>query len=225
MLMGRKAPGTEASEAIRQMRLRDVEVNTVTCDVADPNAVGYALAAIPASQPLKGILHAAGVIEDHSLLEQSSESISAVWRPKWRGAWNLHSLTRNQKLDFFVLFSSGAALLGSPGQANYAVANAGLDALAEHRRNMGLPALSIQWGPWNAAGMAAKLRNRPESIGLGRIDPDAGIKFRGNTSHQTRYRCRRAAGSLVEEIRQPPASRHQGALQFVDRYKRAATQC
>jgi acyl carrier protein len=159
------------------MRLRGVNVNTVSCDVADPIAVGFALAAIPASQPLKGILHAAGVIEDHSLLEQSSESISTVWRPKWRGAWNLHTLTRNQKLDFFVLFSSGATLLGSPGQANYAVANAGLDALAEYRRSMGLPALSIQWGPWNAVGMAAKLRNRPESMGLGRIDPDAGIKF------------------------------------------------
>jgi NADPH:quinone reductase-like Zn-dependent oxidoreductase/acyl carrier protein len=177
MLMGRKAPGSEVSEAIQQMRLRGVDVKAVSCDVADPSAVGYALAAIPASQPLKGILHAAGVIEDHSLLEQSSESISTVWRPKWRGAWNLHTLTGNQKLDFFVLFSSGAALLGSPGQANYAVANAALDALAEYRRGLGLPALSIQWGPWNAAGMAAKLRNHPESIGLGRIDPDAGIKF------------------------------------------------
>ncbi len=177
MLMGRKAPGVEASEAIQKMRLRGVEVNTLTCDVADSSAVGYAIGAIPASQPLKGILHAAGVIDDHSLLEQSSQSISTVWRPKWRGAWNLHTLTRNQKLDFFVLFSSASALLGSPGQANYAVANAGLDALAEHRRSLGLPALSIQWGPWNAAGMAAKLRNHPESIGLGRIDPDAGIKF------------------------------------------------
>jgi NAD(P)-dependent dehydrogenase (short-subunit alcohol dehydrogenase family)/acyl carrier protein len=176
MLMGRKAPGSEASEAILQMRLRGVDVKAVSCDVADPSAVEYALAAIPPSQPLKGILHAAGVIEDHSLLEQSSESISTVWRPKWRGAWNLHTLTRNQKLDFFVLFSSGAALLGSPGQANYAVANAALDALAEYRRGLGLPALSIQWGPWKGAGMAAKLRNDPESIGLGRIDPDAGIK-------------------------------------------------
>jgi 3-oxoacyl-(acyl-carrier-protein) synthase/NADPH:quinone reductase-like Zn-dependent oxidoreductase/acyl carrier protein len=176
MLMGRNAPVSEASEAIQQMRLRGVDVKAESCDVADRSAVECALAAIPASQPLKGILHAAGVIEDHSLLEQSSESISTVWRPKWWGAWNLHTLTRNQKLDFFVLFSSGAALLGSPGQANYAIANAALDALAEHRRGLRLPALSIQWGPWSGAGMAAKLKNDPESIGLGRIDPDAGIK-------------------------------------------------
>jgi acyl transferase domain-containing protein/NADPH:quinone reductase-like Zn-dependent oxidoreductase/acyl carrier protein len=175
MLMGRKAPGSEASEAIEQMQSRGVEVKVVSCDVADCCAVESALAAIPASQPLKGILHAAGVLDDHSLLEQTMESILTVLRPKWHGAWNLHTLTRNQKLDFFVLFSSGAALLGSPGQANYAAANASLDALAEYRCSLGLPALSVQWGPWNVAGMAAKLKNDPESIGLGRIDPDAGI--------------------------------------------------
>ena len=176
VLMGRKAPDTAASEAIQQMRSRGVEVKAVSCDVADRSAVESALAAIPASQPLKGILHAAGVLEDRSLLEQSRELFSAVLRPKCLGAWNLHTLTRNQKLDFFVLFSSAAALLGSPGQANYAVANAALDALAVYRHGLGLPALSIQWGPWNSAGMVAKLKNDPESIGLGRIDLDAGIK-------------------------------------------------
>jgi 3-oxoacyl-(acyl-carrier-protein) synthase/NADPH:quinone reductase-like Zn-dependent oxidoreductase/acyl carrier protein len=176
ILMGRKAPGAAASEAIQQMRSRGVNVKVVSCDVADRGAVESALAAIPASQPLNGILHAAGVIEDHSLLEQNPESISTVLRPKWRGAWNLHTLTRDQKLDFFVLFSSAAALLGSPGQANYAAANASLDALAEYRRSLGLPALSVQWGPWDGAGMAAKLKNDPESTGLGRIDPDVGIK-------------------------------------------------
>jgi acyl carrier protein len=176
ILIGRKAPGAAASEAIQQMRSRGVNVKVVSCDVADRGAVESALAAIPASQPLKGILHAAGVIEDHSLLEQNPESISTVLQPKWRGAWNLHTLTRDQKLDFFVLFSSAAALLGSPGQANYAAANASLDALAEYRRSLGLPALSVQWGPWDGAGMAAKLKNDPESTGLGRIDPDAGIK-------------------------------------------------
>jgi 3-oxoacyl-(acyl-carrier-protein) synthase/NADPH:quinone reductase-like Zn-dependent oxidoreductase/acyl carrier protein len=176
ILMGRKAPGAAASEAIQQMRSRGVNVKVVSCDVADRGAVESALAAIPASQPLNGILHAAGVIEDHSLLEQNPESISTVLRPKWSGAWNLHTLTRDQKLDFFVLFSSAAALLGSPGQANYAAANASLDALAEYRRSLGLPALSVQWGPWAGAGMAANLKNDPESTGLGRIDPDVGIK-------------------------------------------------
>jgi acyl carrier protein len=176
ILMGRKAPGAAASEAIQQMRSRGANVNVVNCDVADRGAVESALAAIPASQPLTGILHAAGVIEDHSLLEQNPESISTVLRPKWSGAWNLHTLTRDQKLDFFVLFSSAAALLGSPGQANYAAATASLDALAEYRRSLGLPALSVQWGPWAGAGMAANLKNDPESTGLGRIDPDVGIK-------------------------------------------------
>ncbi|HTD56538.1 MAG TPA: beta-ketoacyl reductase, partial [Silvibacterium sp.] len=165
-----------ASEAIQRMRSRGVNVQTVSCEVADRSAVESALATIPASQPLKGILHAAGVLDDRSLLEQNSESISTVLRPKWGGAWNLHTLTRDLKLDFFVLFSSAAALLGSPGQANYAVANAALDALAEYRRSLGLPGLSIQWGPWNSAGMAAKLKSDPERIGLGRLDADEGIK-------------------------------------------------
>ncbi len=177
VLMGRSAPRAAASEAIERMRSRGIDVKTVSADVADRSAVESSLAAIRVSDhPLKGILHAAGVLDDHSLLDQSSSSISTVLRPKLHGAWNLHFLTRNDKLDFFVLFSSAAALLGAPGQANYAVANAMLDALAECRRLLGLPALSVQWGPWNSVGMTGKLKTDPESIGLGRIDPDVGFE-------------------------------------------------
>ncbi len=134
------------------------------------------LANVLPSYPLKGILHAAGVLDDHSLLEQTPESMLSVMRPKWLGAWNLHTLTRKEKLDFFVLFSSAAVLLGSPGQANYAVANAMLDALADHRRQFGLPALSVQWGPWNSGGMTENLKVDPQSMGLGRIDPADGVE-------------------------------------------------
>jgi len=174
LLMGRSDPKPEAMEVIRRMQSRGAEVSVVKVDVSDRAAVESALSAIPVHAPLKGILHAAGVLDDHSLLEQDADSLATVLRPKWRGAWNLHTLTRGEKLDFFVLFSSAAALLGSQGQANYAVANAMLDALADHRRQSGLPALSIQWGPWNAPGMTEKLKVDLRTVGIGSIDPADG---------------------------------------------------
>jgi acyl transferase domain-containing protein/NADPH:quinone reductase-like Zn-dependent oxidoreductase/acyl carrier protein len=175
VLMSRHAPNPSAAAAIQRMRSSGAEVRLVTADVADRDALESVLEEIPSSHPLQGILHAAGVVDDHSLLEQTPASLHSVLRPKWLGAWNLHTLTRNRNLDFFVLFSSAAALLGSLGQANYAAANATLDALADYRRQLGLPALSVQWGPWNAAGMAANLKTDLQSLGIGRIDPADGV--------------------------------------------------
>src|SRR6266571_316995 len=98
--------------------------------------------------PLRGIIHAAGVLDDGVLLEQTPERFERVLAPKVRGSWNLHLLTQEMPLDFFVLFSSAASLLGSPGQGNYAAANAFLDALAHHRRMEGRPGVSINWAGW-----------------------------------------------------------------------------
>ena len=176
VLMTRRVPNVSALEAIQRMRLRGTEITVVTADVANRDAVESVLRDIPSSHPLKGIVHAAGVVDDHSLLEQTPASLRSVLRPKWLGAWNLHTLTRKQNLDFFVLFSSAAVLLGSPGQANYAAANATLDALADYRRQLGLPALSIQWGPWNSAGMARNLKVDLQSMGMGRIDSTDGVE-------------------------------------------------
>ena len=162
-------------EAIEHMRSRGAEIMIVPTDVADRQAVESVLREIPSSHPLRGILHAAGVLDDHSLLEQTPASLVSVLRPKWLGAWNLHTLTRKQNLDFFVLFSSAAVVLGSPGQANYAAANAALDALADYRRQLGLPALSLQWGPWNSTGMAAKLAADLPAMGIGKIDFADGV--------------------------------------------------
>ncbi|HEX4320425.1 MAG TPA: SDR family NAD(P)-dependent oxidoreductase [Acidobacteriaceae bacterium] len=173
-LIGRSAPGAFAQDALQQMRSRGAEITLASADVADRAAMETILQNIPTSAPLRAVLHTAGILDDRSLLDQSPASLAAVLRPKLQGAWNLHLLTRDLDLDFFVLFSSAAALLGSPGQSNYAVANATLDALAAYRHTMGLPALSIQWGPWHSDGMTRKLKADPSSIGLGRIAPAEG---------------------------------------------------
>jgi len=127
--------------------------------------------------PIRGIVHAAGVLHDGILLHQDWESFRRVMVPKIQGSWNLHHLTRNLDLDFFVLFSSGASLLGPPGQGNYAAANAFLDGLAHWRRAHGLPALSINWGPWSGAGMAAKDgdADRWDAKGMATITPESGL--------------------------------------------------
>ena len=112
--------------------------------------------------PLGGIVHAAGVLDDGVLLEQNWQRFERVLAPKVGGAWNLHVQSQHLGLDWFVLFSSAASVLGSAGQANYAAANAFLDALAHERRRVGLPAISINWGPWSDVGMAARLGQRGE---------------------------------------------------------------
>jgi phthiocerol/phenolphthiocerol synthesis type-I polyketide synthase C len=176
VLVGRKPPSSSATAVIERMSSGGVMVTIAQADVADKAAIESVLTAVPADRPLRGIFHCAGVIDDHSLLEQNEASLRAVMRPKWQGAWNLHTLTQDQPLELFVLFSSAAAPLGSPGQANYAAANSTLDALAVHRRACGLPALSIQWGPWNAAGMTEHKKTDVDRLGLGFIEPVDGVQ-------------------------------------------------
>jgi len=118
------------------------------------------------------------VLDDSTLLNLDLARLRAVLAPKLDGAWHLHTLTRDTPLDFFVLFSSAAGLLGSPGQANYAAANTFLDSLAHHRRALGLPALSIDWGPWAEVGLAAAQANRGQRLavqGLGGLTPADGL--------------------------------------------------
>jgi acyl carrier protein len=117
------------------------------------------------------------VLDDGALLGQSWQRFAGVLAPKVAGAWNLHLATRGEKLDFFLLFSSAASLLGSPGQANYAAANAFLDGLAHVRRALDLPALSINWGPWAETGMAAARKLASHGDFIGRIGSNEGIEL------------------------------------------------
>lgn len=132
-------------------------------DVANRTQLADLFAEIQQSlPPLAGVIHLAGVLDDGVLLMQDWSRFVKVMVPKVAGAWNLSTLTERLELDFFVLFSSMASVLGSPGQGNYAAANAYLDALAAHRRARGLPAVSIAWGAWANVGMAAEFaRRRP----------------------------------------------------------------
>jgi NAD(P)-dependent dehydrogenase (short-subunit alcohol dehydrogenase family)/acyl carrier protein len=175
VLSSRGEPDTpEQTGAIRQMAEAGADVHVLPADVSKRSEIERLLETIRTTlPPLRGVVHAAGVLEDGMLRLQRWERFEHVMRPKIAGAWHLHRLT--EELDFFVLFSSGVGLIGAHGQGSYAAANAFLDSLAQHRRGSGLPALSIAWGPWADLGMTAKMdrrgRKRMAEIGLLPIAP------------------------------------------------------
>ncbi|MGE3909404.1 MAG: type I polyketide synthase [Chloroflexota bacterium] len=177
-LLGRRGAVGPAVDAVRELEAADVAITVLHVDVSDAVALGRALATLSQTMPpLCGVFHAAGVLEDGALQRQSWASFERVLAPKAYGAWNLHLLTRALPIEEFVLFSSVTAVLGTPGQSNYAAANAFLDALAHRRRAEGLPATSVNWGPWSGVGLATaadrgKLLARR---GIGMLTPSEGI--------------------------------------------------
>ncbi|HEV2447940.1 MAG TPA: SDR family NAD(P)-dependent oxidoreductase, partial [Candidatus Sulfopaludibacter sp.] len=176
-LIGRRAPGAPA-EAILNSEIRPrCRVETVQADLSSAGQVRAAISGLRQKlPPLAGVVHAAGVLQDERLLNMNEERFRAVLGPKVQGAWNLHSETLHDQLDFFLLFSSMASVFGSPGQANYAAANAFLDALAHYRRKLGLPASAVNWGPWSEIGMAAGMSDaRLAEAGMARIPPEPGL--------------------------------------------------
>jgi NADPH:quinone reductase-like Zn-dependent oxidoreductase/acyl carrier protein len=146
-LVGRSAPSSRALAAVERLRQRGVDVATYQADIADRAQVERIIVDIRRELgPLRGIIHAAMVLDDAPIEGLTEEQMWTAMAPKLAGAWNLHLLTAGLRLDFFVLFSSFASVLGSPGQANYVAGNAFLEALAHYRRAQGLPALTVSWG-------------------------------------------------------------------------------
>jgi acyl transferase domain-containing protein/NADPH:quinone reductase-like Zn-dependent oxidoreductase/acyl carrier protein len=156
ILVGRRLPERDDQrEAIAAMERLGTRVTVASADVATRAQLAEVIEAIPAELPLAGVVHTAGLLDDGMLLNLSADQFARVMAPKVLGAWNLHALTRQHDLDFFVLYSSAAGVLGNPGQGNYAAANTFLDALAYHRRSQGLPALALAWGAFSEVGLAA----------------------------------------------------------------------
>ncbi|TQF16693.1 SDR family NAD(P)-dependent oxidoreductase [Myxococcus llanfairpwllgwyngyllgogerychwyrndrobwllllantysiliogogogochensis] len=166
VLIGRDTALTpEQQQDVAALEAAGARVRVARADVSDRAQLARVLSeTVRDEAPLRGVIHAAGVLDDGVLSQQTVERFQRVMAPKVRGGWNLHVLTREAPLDFFVLYSSAASLFGAPGQGNYVAANAFLDALAHHRRALGLPGLSINWGPFSEVGLAAAQANRGERL-------------------------------------------------------------
>lgn len=164
--------------AIRELESRGAAVHLAPLDIADENALTGFLETFRREgwPPICGIVHAAGVLQDQAVLQLDAAALTAVFRAKVLGGWLLHRLV-DEPLDFFVLFSSAAALLGSAGQANYAAANSFLDALAHLRRAEGKPASSLAWGPWAGVGMAEERGERFGRRGISSIPTAQGLEI------------------------------------------------
>jgi NADPH:quinone reductase-like Zn-dependent oxidoreductase/acyl carrier protein len=184
-LLGRRAEneaGAEAKVQLDRLRAFGASIQTFAVDTSDRSVLFAVINHLDATfPPLRGIVHAAGVLEDGLVVKQTWARFRTVYASKIDSAWNLHALTVGRPLDFFVLFSSGSSLIGSPGQSNYGAANAFLDALAHHRASNGLPSLSINWGPWAEVGLAASatrggrlafrgFRSIPRSAGIAALE-------------------------------------------------------
>jgi NADP-dependent 3-hydroxy acid dehydrogenase YdfG/acyl carrier protein len=177
VLVSRRPPSTEVRSAIGAIESAGARVEAVCADVSSEAEVRQLAERLEAWPPLSGIVHAAGLLDDGILLQQTVERFAKVMAPKVQGAWSMHELASSRGVTL-VLFSSVAGLLGLPGQANYAAGNAFLDALAHHRRANGQAAVSIDWGPWSGIGLAAARSNRGERLaarGLSSLTPAAGL--------------------------------------------------
>ncbi|MDH2430801.1 type I polyketide synthase [Sphaerisporangium sp. TRM90804] len=181
LLTGRRGPDTPGAAALAaELTALGATVTLAACDAGDREALAAVLASVPAEHPLTGVVHAAGLLDDGVIEALRPGQLDRVLRPKADAALHLHELTGGMDLSMFVLYSSAAGTLGLPGQANYAAANVLLDALAQHRRARGLPAVSLAWGLWQqpggmTGGLAAADLSRMTRSGLAPLSTPDGL--------------------------------------------------
>jgi polyketide synthase 5 len=185
VLNGRSQPNVRAQEIIGLIRATGADIEVECGDIAEAETAERLVAKARATGlPVRGVLHAAAVVEDATLANITDELVDRDWAPKVYGAWNLHHATASQPLDWFCSFSSAAALVGSPGQGAYAAANSWLDAFSHWRRAQGLPATAIAWGAWAEVGRATALAEASDAA----INPDDGAyAFEALVRHDRSY--------------------------------------
>ncbi|HTD55322.1 MAG TPA: beta-ketoacyl reductase, partial [Silvibacterium sp.] len=179
-MIGRRAPSSETLQQISKLRNRGIRIHDLVADISERRDVEKAFEQIAAiGAELRGIVHAAGTLDDGTLLHQTREKVAKVFAPKVRGSLLLDEFSRKYALDWFVLFGSGASVLGASGQSNHAAANGFLDALSRQRHREGLPSTAIAWGPWSEIGAAAHLTDtgRAARLGMSAISPDRGVEL------------------------------------------------
>ena len=182
VLTSRRGMDTPDAQAfVDELAGLGAKATVMACDAADFESVKSVMVVFDEGRPLRGVVHAAGVLDDGALTALTPERLDTVFLPKLDGAWHLHQATQDIELDFFVMFSSIASIMGAPGQGNYAASNGFLDALAHLRRARGLPATSVAWGPWAGQGMAAGLsevdRARFAQLGLDTLAPEESLEL------------------------------------------------
>ena len=179
VLMSRSGPAPEAQDTIDRLRSTGITISDLRGDVASAADVTRVVESIPAAWPLKGIFHAAMVIDDEFVAKQDDERVRRVLAPKMAGAWNLHVATNGQPLEHFVCFSSFSNVIGVPKQASYNAGNAFLDQLAHYRRAQGLPALAVNFGALLGAGFVERDRQTGvalATLGLGAFQLDEALQ-------------------------------------------------
>jgi len=189
VLVGRRGAATpEAGAGVLALRGKGVRVSAARADVTKEQDVARLLAGIrKKGPPLRGIVHAAMVLDDKVVLRMDEENLWKALRPKLLGAWHLDRMTRETPLDFFVMYSSSVSILGNPGQANYAAANAFLDSLASHRARRGRPALTVSWGAIGEVGYVARHRRIGKSLtghGVELLRPGSALRILGGLLHE-----------------------------------------
>lgn len=173
VLNGRSAPSPQARATIENLRDAGADIEVVLGDIAVPGTAAHLVGAATATGlPLRGVLHGAAVIDDAAIINVDDDQVERVWAPKARGAIRLQQACRDITLDWWLGFSSASSLLGFPGQASYAAANALLDGLTTWRRGNGLPALSVNWGAWAEHGRGVVFADRGQAM----IEPVEGVK-------------------------------------------------